>query len=147
VKSARLVYLLLCLTSLLSITIQSVQAQEISNTSEAVLATSRVRDQKRPATTIKEWLAQVEAVTTSVMAVRLEPSNGGLDIVLEAADGKTLQVDATQFKATGKTLTANISGATLTLPDGKEFWANNPTSEIATVSVTQIDFTTRVVGK
>lgn len=93
----------------------------------------------RPATTVKEWLAQVEAATTQVTGVRLEPNETGLDIILETAEGKALQVDATQFKATGKTLTADISNAVLALPEGTAFQAENPTSEIATVSVTQVD--------
>ncbi len=121
----------LCLVSALSLLgTQTVQSNE---------APARLRDLKRPATTVKAWLAQVEAATVAVTGVKLERTEAGLDITLETADGKPLQVDATKFKAEGNSLIADIPNAVLSLTDAQAFSAENPTSEIATVKVTQVD--------
>lgn len=110
---------------------------------------ARSRNANRPATTVKEWLAQVEAATVQVTGVTLSPTDTGLDITLETAEGQTLQVDATQFRAEGNSLIADIPGAVLALPNAQEFSAANPTDDIATVQVVQQDTDTiqvRVTG-
>jgi len=99
----------------------------------------RLREFRRPATTIKEWVAQVESATVQVTGVMLERTEAGLDITLETADGKPLQVDATKFRAEGNSLIADIPNAVLSLSDAQAFSAENPTSEIANVRVTQVD--------
>jgi iron complex outermembrane receptor protein len=104
----------------------------------------RVRDLKRPATTVKEWMAQVEAATVQVTKVKLEPTETGLDITLETAEGKPLQIDATKFRREGNSLIADIPNATLALPQGQTFVADNPTADIATVQVVQQDGTIRI---
>lgn len=68
-----------------------------------------LRDFKRPATTVKDWLAQVEAATVTVTGIKLERTEAGLAITLETADGKPLQVDATKSRAEGNSLIADIS--------------------------------------
>jgi iron complex outermembrane receptor protein len=103
---------------------------------------TKLRDLKQPARTVKEWLAQVEAMTVPVTGVTLERTAAGLDITLETAEGKPLQVDATKFRAEGKSLIADIPNAVLALPNAQEFSADNPTVEIATVRVTQTDAST-----
>jgi iron complex outermembrane recepter protein len=94
-------------------------------------------DGDRPATTVKEWMAQVEAATVRVTRVQLNPTPAGLEIVLETQDNKPLQVDATKFRAERSALIADIPNAVLALPDAPTFTANNPTTEIATVQVIQ----------
>ena len=111
---------------------------------------AQVRDLNRPATTVKEWMAQVEAATVRVMNVKLERTATGLDIVLETAEGKPLQVDATKFRSEDNSLIADIPNAVLALPTGQAFTAENPTADIATVQVTQLDaanLRVSVVGK
>lgn len=97
----------------------------------------RSRDGSRPATTVKEWLAQIEAASVQVTGITLSPTETGLDITVETAEGKPLQVDATQFRAEGNSLIADIPKAVLALPDAQEFSAANPTGDIATVQVVQ----------
>jgi iron complex outermembrane receptor protein len=99
----------------------------------------RIKDFHRPATTLKAWLAQVEAATAQVTRIQLDRTEAGLEIVLETQDGKPLQIDATKFTSEGNSLIANIPNAVLVLPKAQEFSAENPTSEIASVRVTQVD--------
>jgi iron complex outermembrane receptor protein len=96
-----------------------------------------LRERPQPATTVKEWVAQVEAATVPVTGVKLERSATGLDIVLETAEGKPLQLDATKFRREGNNLIAEIPNAVLALPEGQAFTAENPTADIALVQVTQ----------
>ncbi|NJN38807.1 MAG: TonB-dependent receptor plug domain-containing protein, partial [Acaryochloridaceae cyanobacterium CSU_3_4] len=105
----------------------------------------RVRDRlnhkghQQPATTVEEWLAQIEVATVQVTNVKLERTETGLDIVLETAEGKPLQVDATKFRAEGNSLITDIPNAVLALPQGQGFVTENPTADIATVQVVQQD--------
>ena len=117
---------------------------------EPSLAIPRVSDLPRPATTLKDWMAQVEVATTQVTSIKLNRTDSGLEITLETAEGKPLSVDTTKFGTEGNSLIADIPNAVLALTDATEFSANNPTQEIATVRVTQIDATrirVSVVGK
>jgi iron complex outermembrane recepter protein len=98
---------------------------------------SEVQDIQNPATTVKEWRAQIEAATVKVTRVKLERTETGLDIVLETAEGRPLQVDASQFRTSGNSLIAEIPNAVLALPEGQEFVAENPTADILTVQVVQ----------
>jgi iron complex outermembrane recepter protein len=93
----------------------------------------------RPATNVKEWLAQIDAETSKVTEVRVEPTEFGLEITLITATGKPLQIDSTKFRTEGTSLIADIPNAVLALPDAQEFTATNPTEEIATVQVLQQD--------
>jgi iron complex outermembrane recepter protein len=104
----------------------------------------RLRDQAKPATTVKQWLAQMEAATVQVTGVKLERTETGLDITLETAEGKPLKVDATKLRREGNSLIADIPNAVLALPQGQTFVADNPTADIATVQVVQRSGTIRV---
>jgi iron complex outermembrane recepter protein len=103
---------------------------------------SHLRDLPRPATTIKEWVAQVEAATVQVTTVRVDRTDTGLDITLETAEGKPLQVDASKFRAEGNSLIADIPNAVLALPQNQGFTAENPTADIANIRVVQADANT-----
>jgi hemoglobin/transferrin/lactoferrin receptor protein len=97
----------------------------------------------RPATTVQEWVAQIEAadqqMATRVNQVQLNRTGTALEIILETQDSKPLSVNATQFRAVGNVLIAEISNAMLALPDGQPFVAENPTTDVATVRVEQQD--------
>ncbi|MBW4550160.1 MAG: TonB-dependent siderophore receptor [Aphanocapsa sp. GSE-SYN-MK-11-07L] len=111
---------------------------------------STLSDLGNSATTVKEWMAQIEAATAQVTAVKLNPTATGLEIVLDTADGKPLAVDATKFRAEGNSLLADIPNAVLALTEEQSFTAENPTAEIATVQVVQQDATSirvSVTGK
>ncbi|MBW4471485.1 MAG: TonB-dependent receptor plug domain-containing protein [Stenomitos rutilans HA7619-LM2] len=118
-----------------------VQAHETAQLSST--ATTKLRDLKQPAKTIKEWLTQVETTPdvslVKVIGVALERSEAGLNITLETADGKPLQVDATKFRAEGNSLVADIPNAVLSLTSAQEFSAENPTGDITSVRMTQVD--------
>ncbi len=125
----------------------SAAAQELPSPGSPVLRegdspVETLRERPKPATTVKEWVAQIEAATVQVTGVKLERSETGLDIVLETAEGKPLQVDATKFRAEGNRLIAEIPNAVLALPEGQAFSAENPTADIASVQVAQQDVNT-----
>ncbi|HIK14033.1 MAG TPA: TonB-dependent siderophore receptor [Leptolyngbyaceae cyanobacterium M33_DOE_097] len=109
----------------------------------------QLRDRDRPATTVKEWVAQIEASTSQVTEVTLNRTSTGLEIVLGTADARPLLIDATQFRAEGISLIADIPNTVLALADAQAFLAENPTDDIATVQVIQQDADTiqvRVTG-
>lgn len=111
----------------------------------------------RPTITVKEWIGQMEMANkeqgvrnreqlaqspdsaVQVTNVRVERTDTGLDITLKTADSKPLQVDASKFRTEGNSLIADIPNAVLALPDAQVFNVDNPTDEIATVRVTQVD--------
>lgn len=110
----------------------------------------RVSDLNRPATSVKEWVAQMEAAMIQVTGVSLNRTNTGLEIVHPPAEGKPLQVDASKFRTEGNNLIADIPNATLVLSQGQPFVAENPTVDIATVQVVQQEggsIRVSVVGK
>jgi iron complex outermembrane receptor protein len=130
----------LCLLSILSLLgTQAAQSNEASTLVQPEAKLIQLGDVKRPAKTVKDWLAQVEAATVTVTGVTLERTEVGLDIILQTADGKPLQVDATKFRTEGNSLIADIPNAVLALPNTQTFSADNPTGDIATVRVTQSD--------
>lgn len=87
----------------------------------------------QPATTVDEWIAQIEAELTQITGIRVEETEAGLQIVLETAEGE-LATPTTQ--TVGNALIADIPNAVLTLPDGDSFEQFSPAEGIALVSVT-----------
>lgn len=111
--------------------------QQINEEKEANV--SRLPEMQRPATTLKEWRAQIEAARVQVTEVQLNPIETGLEIVLQTAQGKPLQVDASKIRSEGNSLIADIPNAVLALTDAQAFNAENPTPDIARVQVVQAD--------
>lgn len=99
---------------------------------------SDIRSRDRAATSMQEWMAQIDAATVQVTEVTLNPVDTGLEIVLQTAEERFLFIDATQFRTEGTTLIAEIPSAVLALPDAEEFSVDDPTDEIANVRVTQV---------
>jgi iron complex outermembrane receptor protein len=99
-----------------------------------------IRDlQHRPAKNLNDWLTQVEAVTVPVIGVNLDRTETGLAIILDTQDRKPLLVDPQTFRTEGNRLIAEIPNAVLALPEGGAFVAENPTADIASVQVVQLD--------
>ncbi|MGG6266566.1 MULTISPECIES: TonB-dependent siderophore receptor [unclassified Leptolyngbya] len=99
---------------------------------------SRIQDQPKAATTVKEWIAQTEtqqAQLVRVTGVKVNPTSQGLEITLETENGQPLQ--ATQ-QSDGNTLILTVPNAVLS--DGRSF--EKPVEGIDRVSVTQADATT-----
>lgn len=101
-----------------------------------------LRDSQQPATTVKDWMAQIEAATVQITGVQLKPTDAGLEIVMQTAQGKPLQVDPTKFRTEGNSLIAEIPNAVLVLTDTQLFNAVAPTVDIAQVQVVQADINT-----
>ncbi|WP_202925024.1 TonB-dependent siderophore receptor [Myxacorys almedinensis] len=103
---------------------------------------SRIQDQPKAATTVSEWMAQTEAQQAQlvrVTGVKLNPTQQGLEIVLETENGQALQ--ATQ-QAQGDTLILTVPNAVLALSSGQAFEADKPGEGIDRVTVMQADATT-----
>lgn len=90
---------------------------------------------EQPATTVAEWMAQIEASQVQITGVRVESTEAGLSIVLETTDGR-LAVPATTIS--GNSLTADIPNAVLSLPEGDAFQQVDPAVRINQVSVTSL---------
>lgn len=107
----------------------------------------RLGEIERPATTIQEWRSRLEkqGVTqkrqgelwlaqspVTIAGVRLNPTAGGLEVILETAGGESLQgITSSQDNR----LIVEISNAQLQLPKGQEFRQENPAPGIASVTV------------
>ncbi|MBE7384259.1 MAG: TonB-dependent siderophore receptor [Leptolyngbya sp. SIO1E4] len=87
----------------------------------------------QPATTVEEWLAQIEASLVQITGVQIEETATGLQIVLETAEGE-LATPTTQ--TVGNALVADIPNAVLALPEGDSFEQFEPAAGIALVQVT-----------
>ncbi|KAM3090123.1 TonB-dependent receptor domain-containing protein [Phormidesmis sp. 146-35] len=94
----------------------------------------RVKDLPRAATSIQEWLTQASPVAeiVRITRVRLNPTQGGLEIILETADGKLLQGSTS---VQNDRLIVEVSKAQLQLFDGQTFRRENPIAGIAAVEV------------
>ncbi|MCU0527807.1 MAG: TonB-dependent siderophore receptor [Elainella sp. Prado103] len=92
-------------------------------------------DRDQPATTVAEWMAQMEAARVQIIGVRIETTETGLQVVLETAEGG---LSAPATRTIGNALIADIPNAVLALPEGDEFQQTNPIEGIALVSVTSL---------
>ena len=109
---------------------------EVINLKETQEATSSLPSQtQQPATTVEEWLAQMEAAIVQITDVRIEATEVGLQIVLETADGALAEPATT---TSGNALILEIPNAVLPLPDGDELLEFKPAEGIALVQVTQL---------
>ncbi|QYO67885.1 TonB-dependent siderophore receptor [Leptolyngbya sp. 7M] len=85
----------------------------------------------QPATTIEDWVAQIEASLVQITNVRVETTEAGLQVILETAGG-SLEVPET--RSVGNALIADIPNATI----AEEFSQAEPIEGIALVSVTSL---------
>jgi iron complex outermembrane recepter protein len=89
------------------------------------------------AKTVVEWQAQIAQAQVKVTQVTITPTADGLEIRLETADNKPLQVDASKFRQDGNAFVAEIPNTSLALSDGQPFSAINPTADVASVQVSE----------
>jgi iron complex outermembrane receptor protein len=80
-------------------------------------------------------VTQAESEVVEITGVSLNPTPGGVDIVLQTANPTTLQ---SSTSIDGNTLTTEVSNAVLALPSGGDFQAENPGTGIISVRVQQI---------
>ncbi|NEQ30133.1 MAG: TonB-dependent receptor plug domain-containing protein [Leptolyngbya sp. SIO4C5] len=88
-----------------------------------------------PATTVTDWLAQIEASLVQITNVRVEDTETGLQVILETANG---ELAAPTTTVSGNALIAEIPNAVLALPNADEFQQFDPAAGIALVSVTPL---------
>jgi iron complex outermembrane recepter protein len=101
----------------------------------------RVQDLPRSATTVKDWLSQQPETTAPIRVtdVRLNPTQQGLEVVLQTETGQSLQVSQ---RSQEETLILTVPNAVLALSNGQAFEAEKPIEGIDRVTVTQVDATT-----
>ncbi|NJN38380.1 MAG: TonB-dependent siderophore receptor [Acaryochloridaceae cyanobacterium CSU_3_4] len=83
-----------------------------------------------PATSVKEWMAQIEASLAQITGVRVETTETGLQVLLDAEGAVSEPVTRVE----GNTLIAEIANATLTEP----FSQADPAAGIEVVNVTPL---------
>jgi iron complex outermembrane recepter protein len=128
-----------------------VAAEERSPSPDKTIGTKStyIRGRSSTATTVGSWIAQAKTAIVKVTDIQLNPTETGLEIVLQTLDSKVLAINPSQFRTEGKELIAEIP-AILALPRGRSFVAENLAADIASVQVTQKDSGTirvTVVGK
>jgi len=113
----------------------------VSSASDANLAAHEaeftpiyLRDIEQPATTLEEWIAQLEQSLIQVTQVQVNTTAEGLELVLEAS----APLETSSTSVVGNALIVDIPATVLALPDGEEFQAANPAEGIALVSVTSL---------
>jgi iron complex outermembrane recepter protein len=72
---------------------------------------------EQPATTVEEWIAQIEQSAVQITGVRVNATETGLEITLETDE----PLEAPATSVVGNALIADISNAVLALPEGEEF--------------------------
>lgn len=83
-----------------------------------------------------------QASPVQVTNVQINLSDARLEIILETAEGRSLQIDTNNFRIEGNNLVADIPNAVLAIPDMQEFSAADPTAEISKINITQLDANT-----
>jgi iron complex outermembrane recepter protein len=89
---------------------------------------------EQPATTVEEWIAQIEQSAVQITGVRVNATETGLEITLETDE----PLEAPATSVVGNALIADISNAVLALPEGEEFQQSNPTEGIALLNITSL---------
>ncbi|NDJ17707.1 TonB-dependent siderophore receptor [Myxacorys almedinensis] len=92
--------------------------------------------------TVKHWLSQQPAevaLPIRVIDVKLNPTQQGLEVILQTETGQALQ--ATR-REEGNSLVVTVANAVLALSNGQAFEAEKPAEGIDRVTVTQADATT-----
>ncbi|ABW28387.1 TonB-dependent siderophore receptor [Acaryochloris marina] len=89
----------------------------------------------QPATSVTEWLAQIEETLVQITEIQVNPAEQRVEIVLETGSD-ALSIPTT--KTDGNRLFAVIPNAVLALPDGPDYRQMNPATGIAEVSVTPL---------
>ncbi|MBL1174803.1 TonB-dependent siderophore receptor [Pantanalinema sp. GBBB05] len=96
----------------------------------------QLTEREQPRTQAADLLAQTEpAAIVQVTGVRVNSTEGGIQIILETDQDIILQPEATRREA--KTFIAEIANAVLALPDRQEFQLTAPAPGIQSVTVTQ----------
>jgi iron complex outermembrane recepter protein len=126
---------LVLLTGVLSLTTVFAAGEVYAEPAQNLETEAQFDVNEQPATTVEEWVAQIEANVVQITDVQVNPSSTGIEVVLETANG-AIAVPPTS--TVGNALVVDISNAQLTLSDGDEFLAADPATGIALVNATNL---------
>ena len=107
------------------------------NASEPTSATSsipQIGELEPSATTVDEWIAQIEASIVEIIGIQVNPSDAGLEVTLETTGAQSTP----STSIVGNALIIDIPDAVLSLPDEDEFQQSNPAEGIALISATNL---------
>jgi iron complex outermembrane recepter protein len=91
----------------------------------------QLNELKPPATTVEDWIAQIDASLVQIIRVRVEETEAGLQVLLETENG-SLEVPET--RSVGNALIVDLPNAAI----AEEFSQANPIEGIALVNVTSL---------
>lgn len=111
-------------------TLKSAKPSSVSVSVPSSPVTLPLSDVGQPATTVKDWMAQVEASLVQISGVRVKTTEMGVQVLLDAEGALAEPVTRVE----GNTLIAEIANATLAEP----FSQANPAVGIEQVSVTPL---------
>lgn len=94
---------------------------------------SSASPEQTPATTVTDWLAQLEASLVQITDVRIDSAAAGLSILLETTGG---ELTSPTTEVVGNALIVTVPNAVLALPNGRAFEEFAPAEGIALVSLT-----------
>ncbi len=127
----------------IAVVIQPTQAKEVTEI-------PRVQELNRSARTVKEWLAQIEqqnppdqggkqeSEIVQVTSVKANPTDKGVEVILQTSLGQQLQV---VNRSSGNNFITDIPNAQLRLPSGDAFTfrSTKPIVGISEITVTNFD--------
>jgi len=108
---------------------------------EATSTSAAMSQDLTPASTLDKLLSQNPAQPVVITGVELKQTATGLEVILETPNNQPLQP---LIFPQEKDLIIEIIDATLELPQGEEFTAENPSQDITQIKVTQEGNTIRV---
>jgi iron complex outermembrane receptor protein len=109
----------------------AVPASEQASASVSSAEVLPLSELEQPATTVTEWVAQIEASLVQITEVRVEQTEAGLQMLLETENGV---LDVPETRSVGNALIADIANATI----AEEFSQVDPIEGIALVNVTSL---------
>lgn len=122
---------------------ETLHISTVSSIEEVTAEATQRSEGPAPATTVEEWVSRMPAqeqldeaapalaqALTQITAVQVSETEGGLQLILEAAG----LLAEPQTSVVGNALTADIPNAVLALPEGEMFEQFSPAAGIALVS-------------
>ncbi|MBW4591972.1 MAG: TonB-dependent siderophore receptor [Brasilonema angustatum HA4187-MV1] len=109
-----------------------------------VITVPRVQELERPATTVKEWLAQIKNQSfVQVSFVKANPTNKGVEVVLQTSLAATLQLQ-NRTQVNSNIFIVDIPNAQLRLPGDRPFTfrSQKPIAGVTEITVTNFDANT-----
>jgi iron complex outermembrane receptor protein len=107
------------------------QEQSADDEGQRINLIPQLSELEQPATTVTDWVAQIEALIVRITEVRVEVTEAGLQVVLETENGS---LGVPETRSIGNALIADIANAAI----AEDFSQAEPIEGIALVSVTSL---------